>query len=511
MIPLKKLLLSHGIPDGRGPAEVGEERRLTRRGEEPGAMQTSMGVFESRGLKALLVSIFVISLTAFIFLASFGAPRPSLAQRSGSPPGQPPPSPPQVLSLTLSQAIGLALQENPAMKAMSNRVTAAEARVRLAGSASNPALSLDIQETMIDPVTVFAGKQINNRLTPDLRLQLNNVLTSFGRLEAQKGAAQYTLKGIIEERRTLAQHLRFQVEEAFFLVFKARGEGTVAKENLEISTQNLQVSRDLFKAGVAPRFDILRHEAAIASSREKLIAVENREKLAMATLLNLLSLPHETPVTLVLPEENPGATPVPSLEEGEKKALQQRPEIHRMQSLMEASQKVLLAAEKEDDPTLSFSTSYSLRGGTSFNPSRFWQAGILFHWPFLDGGRAEALAEEGKALLQALEHEMEELRNQVALEVKQASLVLTEVRERLEAARRNREAAQEALNVARVRYQAGLSTAVELQDATAAMTDARVREENLKYDEQVAWARWRLVIGEGEAIGGKIPSSQEIP
>jgi len=90
---------------------------------------------------------------------------------------------------------------------------------------------------------------------------------------------------------------------------------------------------------------------------------------------------------------------------------------------------------------------------------------------------------------------LDQIRQGISLEVRQAVLNILNAQERLAAAEKGVDQAREALRLANVRFEAGVSTAVEVSDAQVALTDAQTNLVNAMNDYRQALARYERAIG----------------
>jgi outer membrane protein TolC len=102
---------------------------------------------------------------------------------------------------------------------------------------------------------------------------------------------------------------------------------------------------------------------------------------------------------------------------------------------------------------------------------------------------------EAQAGLESDRQLLESERLRISLEVRQAYLDLQEARARIHVARKEQDAAREALRVAQVRYSAGLGTSVEVTDAQVALARAGQNLADARYDELASAARLEAATG----------------
>ena len=136
-------------------------------------------------------------------------------------------------------------------------------------------------------------------------------------------------------------------------------------------------------------------------------------------------------------------------------------------------------------PNLNFFATYTLLGQTTDDERwlegiRGWAdgsaLGFNFTWNLFDGGAAKAAAKQSIIDRKIAESRFEELRNQVRREVEQAFFGLEASFKNISTAELGVEQAKEALRLARLRFQAGVGTQLEVIQQETDLTRA---EDNL--------------------------------
>jgi outer membrane protein TolC len=133
--------------------------------------------------------------------------------------------------------------------------------------------------------------------------------------------------------------------------------------------------------------------------------------------------------------------------------------------------------------------NYNQQTATAFSEDFSWNASVVLSMPLWDGGLSRAQEVENKRQVSQLRQTYEQVRQGIELEVKQSLLSIEEARQRIATAETAVTQAEESLRIARVRYEAGVSTSVELTDAETALTQARTNRVNATYDYALALAR----------------------
>ncbi|MCS4201554.1 MULTISPECIES: TolC family protein [Salinibacter] len=225
------------------------------------------------------------------------------------------------------------------------------------------------------------------------------------------------------------------------------------------------------------RLERARYEQRLAAAR---LEVRNaREQLA------LLVLPEGTPsvAAKTLPSKRP---PAISVQEALQAALQQRPELRRWQSAVEAQQAARRAARREAWPDPSVTAGYK-RQSDGFEGA-FLGVGIPL--PFFDRNQGAAEAEAER--LDAAQTQQTLARREIRNEVRRAHAAYTSARRQAELLGDDLlRGTGDLLRIAQTSYGEGEMSLVELLDAADAYRDARLRSVDLRAD---LWTRYFLLL-----------------
>lgn len=149
-----------------------------------------------------------------------------------------------------------------------------------------------------------------------------------------------------------------------------------------------------------------------------------------------------------------------------------------------------------------FLPTMHLLGNYEINNHRFsgdgqdsWSVGVVMNWNLWSGGADRARIVEAQASQQRASALRERLASAIALEVRDAFLALQTARERVAVAKDAVAHAEESLRIVQDRYDAGLTTIVELLDSETALTAARTNLTRTLYETTVGQARLELSLG----------------
>ena len=416
-------------------------------------------------------------------------------------------------SLTLDQAIALALSGNEISGIAAARLEGAAALRRQAIAQFLPALTITANATRRarevtrliegDEVTVQAIDAYSSQAaveTPLFDLRALPLIRAATRgLEAQTIESQ-------ELRRALA----FDVADSFYAALSLERLLDAARQRVAVGQQTVDESRIRLDAGLANRNDLTRTELELATAELVATRAANTVTTARLSLFYLINPPADLTFSgLVVPERAaPLAADRATLVE---QAHAGRQELAALDQRWQEARQLALA------PRLGWVPRLDLRGiyrwtneaGLSGN-SEDWNLGANFTWELFDGGDRIALAAQRDALAREAELDLAQRRRQVELEVDQASADLATAEAALAQARTQVAFAAQNSEEVRERFQNGLATALEQTDAQVAEFEAEVEVARQGFARDVADLALQRALG-GWPGAAPSPTPQEAP
>lgn len=299
--------------------------------------------------------------------------------------------------------------------------------------------------------------------------------------------------------------LLFDVTQAFYDAALSERLVQIAEAALaqaEATVRQVQVS---FEAGAQPEFELLRARVTRDNQRPAVIRGRADREVAMLRLKQLLDLPQDYPLTLVAPLE--GTVPAPAPFADRLAAVETEPPVadvaarnavREVASLVRLREASLRSALAERRPSFSVNSSFSQVAYPSnlFPTGDFrtnWTVGATVDLPILTGGRLRGAEMVARADLEESRQRLQQVRELAQLDVSSAMAELEAARAALDASSGTVEQASRAYEIAEVRFQAGVSTQLELSDARLQLQQAEANRAQAARDLQVARARMALL------------------
>jgi len=399
-------------------------------------------------------------------------------------------------TITLDQAVNIALQKNPSLAASRSGVNIAQHKVTQARAAYYPQVSASAGYERTGTHS-GSGKSKTDSTVDDIStgISVTQYLYDFGKTPAQveksRRDREYAEKGLETVEKTLIR----DVKQAFFEVLKHQQLVLVGRESVTVRKQQLEQARALYGAGMRPKIDITRAEVETSQAQLTLVTAEQGLQESIIVFERLLG-GRPVPGDYTLAEVYPSATVTPHLEELIETAADTRPEIAALTAQIRAAEADLTSVKQSAFPNLSASGSYNYSGDDLSLEDHRWQVGVSLNWPLFTGFRQSGQVLESREAVNRLHAQLDSLRLQVTEEVTRAYVQLQTARETIKNAETALTQAEENLALARGRYAAGVSDSIELSDAQVLYTESRSELVQARYDSHKARAGLECAVGE---------------
>ncbi len=433
----------------------------------------------------------------FLLIMVFCLAHPEMAQ-SGDLPDPPPGAQP----LSLERAVRIALEKHPALQRAEAAVSAAEAEVKQVRANYFPQLSFSaIGKLGLSGATGalalpgFPGSPFFRNTAYSANWY--QTVFDFGRTKHRVALQQAVVENLRLKKQAEEERIVLVVRRAYFSVLEAQRLQQVAEETVKERDLTVKRVQAYFQAQLRSRLEVNLAQANLAEAQGSLIQARNAVHTAFAALQAALGVEGEPAYEL----QEPGAEmlSLPPREELVQSALNHRPDLRALEAKLTSLSEAIGLAHRERRPEIrGFAAAGQGRfGGTSVkNIQRHGLGAMGLFFPFFTGGRLEAREQEARAEMQGVSASRDELRQQIRLEVTQAYYQLVDLAERIQVAAQEERAAQEALRMARARFQAQLASFLELTTAEVALTRAETNGARTLFQYQRARAELEFATGQ---------------
>jgi outer membrane protein len=420
-----------------------------------------------------------------------------------------------VPTYSIEQAVAVAEDNNPEILIARKKVQGARGGVIEARSGFLPWLSsnglADKRQTQSE--TNLRQEDYNVMLKVEQNLYTGGAVTS------QMAIARLNVQKQIYELQEIASRVAMDVRVGFNELLLNRAKVHVHQDSVRVLDEELKNQQQNFSAGIVSNLNVQRAEVALANERPELFNAETQVKNSYLRLGDLFGT-----------EAHPRGETAPFEVSGELQYQPNHPDLNDCLGRADANRAVIKARQKDieiEDQQYNLDRSalrphvrafsgyevYSERDpdvGPEFNYGGV--VGINATWNIFDGfatkGRMQATRARREAAMQALAA----ARRAVASEVRSAFFDLQQADRVLETETSNVQAADEALDIAKSNFAAGLGTQLDILQAASDVSRTRTTRLTAIYLHNVALARLAHACGSSaEALdfGSKIESANK--
>jgi outer membrane protein TolC len=447
------------------------------------------------------------------FLIPFAVPRHAGAQRADT------------VRLAISDAVTRALRESDEIRIAGAQVDVTDAQFVQARAAALPQarLTTNYQQVTKNARAAIVSSLFGQSYTYTANLNISQPLFQGGRLWAATRAAG-DVRGA--SRLTLSEtrsRLTLDAQRVYLEASLARELVEIQERNVELADQRLAQVEKLLGAGRASRYDVLKARVERTNLEPGLQQARSDRVLADIALRQLLNLPVDAPIALTTVIDTAALRTAVRAVAADSGGAVVRPLLRAAQLTLDSRREAVRIARADFLPTLNvfFNAGYTALPGSAGFPLRFGRTanefcdpgspatqrcqnngwfpdrsfGFQFAWLLFDGLRAKGTVDLASANERVARAQLDLAREQVAAELARAIAEFTRAEATFEAQRQNAGEAEEAFNIASLRFERGLGTQLEVSDAQFALFTARVNAARATIDYYLAAAEFARARG----------------
>jgi len=390
------------------------------------------------------------------------------------------------MSLTLAQAENLATQNNPKFAAARLNAAAAYQAPIEARAGLLPNVNGLITGVGADSGSRLAAGGLNNPVVYNRfasGLMVNQLVTDFGRTSSLIASDKLRAQAQDQVTETTRADILVATTRAYFAVLRANAVLQVAQQTVSARQLVSDQITALFHSQLKSQLDVSFANVNLADAQLLLAQAQNDLKSAEADLAAAIGL--SAPTSFSLSEEAvPDALP-DRVDTFVQRALQDRPELKDLKLEQGAAERFAKAEHALKYPTVAVAgTAGFVPVGEDAVPGRYGAIGLNVSIPVFNGGLFRARQTEAEIRARAATQQVNDVANRITRDVRVAYLNARTAFERVGLTAQLLEQSSLALDLARGRYDLGLSSIVELSQAQLNLTSAQIANTSAKYDYQ---------------------------
>lgn len=405
----------------------------------------------------------------------------------------------------LNRLVKRALGDNLNMQLQYQRLQEARARLGLADAEQMP--TIEGQAEAMRGRDAGAASPMGGGTTDNLFSVsglLNYEVDLWGRLESQSDAAEAALKESVFTHDSVRLSTIADVVATYTELRAAQRSLAITERTVATREETVRIERARYEGGDTDELTLRQAESELEATRA--LVPQQRQRVAqLKTALGVLvgMTPRELTQELdfgegslsdiKLPEEVPEVLPSDLLE--------RRPDIRAAEAAIVAATEEVGVAQAQRLPSFNLRGSIgsaAIESGDLFtNPAETWEIGASVLGPIFDFGRNKARVDTARSLRDQAETQYRVTLQQAFSEVRDALAVYEATDERVGRLRDQVAALEKTLELAKLRYEEGLTDFLTVQDTQRVLLDAELTLTNAIRDRLNATATLFKAMGGG--------------
>ena len=385
-----------------------------------------------------------------------------------------------IVQLTLKQAVQLALKQNPQRVIAQILISESDRNSQIARSALLPHAAVEAQGAIVQynvqsieraPKRQELGLFQIIQAGPAFSQSIFN-LPLIREYQIGREGSRQARSDELTARETVVN----AVVDQYLLILRALATRDAAVARVTLAQRLYEQATQLQKTGVGLNIDTVRANVELQNERQNLIDAETQTHTTKYALAELLDLPRDQDLDVA---DRLDFYDLPALEKETllNQALATRPEIRSLDSQQRIAHLSTDSASEQRLPQLDFSGFWFYQGSRFNNGIPAYTYAVSLQFPIFTGGRIRAEEARAKLEEQRVAQLRQQLEAQIVDEVKSALDELNAARNSVDVANLGYQLAQEEVAQAQRRFQAGVTTNIEVitaQDELARASDNQI-------------------------------------
>ena len=421
--------------------------------------------------------------------------------------------------LGIEDCLKLTLTNNKVLQRILQEKEIARGQRLQSYSAIVPTVSLSGEYRRLDEVTSFEldtpeGKrriQFGDVDNYSVGLMVTQPIFAGGSIPARINAARLFSLLTDETVRAATQEVVYAAQYAYYDVLLSQHLVEIGADAVRSAKAHLDSVKQRRQGGVASDFDVLRAEVELSNFQAELIRNKNAINVAKANLIKVMGVSQDS--EFILSGELEYIPSEIEMEQAVEAAYRNRPDLFSREFDIKYQKELLKIIRSRYWPAISgyYTGTWSKPDPHSMMEiewGRAWQAGIMATLPIFDGFAREGEIIQQKARVKQAQIDLIDAEETVLFELTKAQFSIENAKEFVESQRLNLTRAEEGLRLAEVGYREGTNTQVEMIDAQAALTTARVNHYQAIYSHMIAKLDLQKAMGTITMFGAIEPEGQ---
>ena len=324
-----------------------------------------------------------------------------------------------------------------------------------------------------------------------------------GQLEGNIKNRRYGVNAADLTLENTRQTVKYQVIAAYYNVLQQQNIVEVNESAVKMASEQVNLLQVQYEEGAVAYADVLQMKVQLANFNQSLTSARSSLSVAKSTLLSIIELPEETEIDLT--DEFLYKPYEFSLEECQRYALENRPDLAAATYYVNQAESAVSAAKSGNRPSVTGSASKTITANGAFQSERSerWQAGVVLSWNVFDNQVTSANVKAAKSDVERLKANVDAINKSVSLQVRSAYTQMKAAEENVKATKIAVAQAEESYEIAVVRHIEGVDILLSVTNAQEKLTQAKTNYYTALYQYNLYKAQLEKAMG--IPIGFNVP------
>jgi outer membrane protein len=301
-------------------------------------------------------------------------------------------------------------------------------------------------------------------------------------------------------------NMNVQVDEVVLSVKNTYYQALVQKESYELvkasqenATKNYKDIEALFEEGLIAEYDKIRAEVQVENFKPQLISAENAFMNAKNNLKVLIGLDPDNLIELTDKlDKFESEYNSFDLTDIQNKILIENPQLNTLTIQQEVNKDFISVYESEYLPTVSAFGNYSIQGQSNtfdFPTASTSTVGLRFKMNLFSGLQTNAKVEKAELDLLKTKTQSELLEINLKSQVKNLVNKIESAQKQVDANEKNIAQAERGYEIAKIRYEEGIGSLLEINDSDLALRTAKTNNLRIVYELLFSYAQLDQLLG----------------
>ena len=405
-------------------------------------------------------------------------------------------------SLSLQSIINEVVQNHPLVKKALEDLSVSDAKIGVAQSANLPFVDFTSSYSRIGPISTITIPDMGSfSFVPhdnySAAVNVNQVVSDFGKTEKniqlEKQGKELSIQSIEQVKQKLSQAV---IANYYTLVYLQEAL-KIKDEQLKTLKEHLAYITKKQETGSATQYEILTTQVRISTIENQKTDIETARQIQICQLNSLLGKPEST--TQLVKKDLNVTVPNQKSDALIEAAMQNRDEMKLAREKAKLASLRYSLTNSQNNPVLNAYLSGGIKNGYTpylYDPKANFVAGLGLKVPIFDGKRNKYNLVQAETAIQTNDEETEISRRSIVNEVVESKANVGASLKKVEQGELQLKQATQAYSLAKVKFDAGVITNLELLEGSTAISESSLMLLKSKIDYTVNLYKLKSAIGE---------------